>query len=491
MAFTNDELYGVANPLNAENLLQMIVGNTEPDLRFDVNQDGEISMGDVTPLLRHKTGLETDNEFINNFNQQYQQANAGGIVPAPPAGVTQAQLGQANPLTAQPVPDGGNFMLPQPLPGAGVANTRAIGEDNSMLQPNNPNAFTRAIGEDGNFGGDLATTQAIGEDGNFGPFGPGQGQLTTMAKGEETGGPPGQPQLTTMAAGEEAGETPLPGGVDSVAITMAIGENGSTFPPSGPGQGQLTTAAMGEETGGPPGQLPPPMGGPTTQAMGEEEGQPGFPGQPTPPDMHPPGLFQQPQPQPPMPLPGGNGKGGGGFQQPPAYQRPPNPFMGGGYGGYGGGFGGGFQPQPYQQPYQPQPYGGGFGGGGKGGGGGFQPQPFMPQQPYQQPYRQPYQQPYQQQPPIIIDAVPYQQPYQQPGGKGGGGGFGPQDQLFGMQNRQNAQNQQMFNMQNASPNGQQMQAQPAPAGTGGASPFGSMLGAAAGGGGGGNRTALF
>jgi hypothetical protein len=34
-----------------------------------------------------------------------------------------------------------------------------------------------------------------------------------------------------------------------------------------------------------------------------------------------------------------------------------------------------------------------------------------------------------------------------------------------------------------------MQAQPAPAGTGGASPFGSMLGAAAGGGG--NRTALF
>ena len=486
MAFTNDELYGVANPLNAENLLQMIVGNTEPDLRFDVNQDGEISMGDVTPLLRHKTGLETDNEFINNFNQQYQQANAGGIVPAPPAGVTQAQLGQANPLTAQPVPDGGNFMLPQPLPGAGVDNTRAIGEDNSMLQPNNPNAFTRAIGEDGNFGGDLATTQAIGEDGNFGPFGPGQGQLTTMAKGEETGGPPGQPQLTTMAAGEEAGETPLPGGVDSVAITMAIGENGSTFPPSGPGQGQLTTAAMGEETGGPPGQLPPPMGGPTTQAMGEEEGPPGFPGQ-----LPPPGLFPQPQPQPPMPLPGGNGKGGGGFQQPPAYQRPPNPFMGGGYGGYGGGFGGGFQPQPYQQPYQPQPYGGGFGGGGKGGGGGFQPQPFMPQQPYRQPYRQPYQQPYQQQPPIIIDAVPYQQPYQQPSGKGGGGGFGPQDQLFGMQNRQNAQNQQMFNMQNASPNGQQMQAQPAPAGTGGASPFGSMLGAAAGGGGGGNRTALF
>ena len=59
-----------------------------------------------------------------------------------------------------------------------------------------------------------------------------------------------------------------------------------------------------------------------------------------------------------------------------------------------------------------------------------------------------------------------------------------------MQNRQNAQNQQMFDMQNASPNGQQMQAQPAPAGTGGASPFGSMLGAAAGGGSG-NRTALF
>jgi hypothetical protein len=413
MAFTNDELYGVANPLNAENLLQMIVGNTEPDLRFDVNQDGEISMGDVTPLLRHKTGLETDNEFINNFNQQYQQANAGGIVPAPPAGVTQAQLGQANPLTAQPVPDGGNFMLPQPLPGAGVANTRAIGEDNSMLQPNNPNAFTRAIGEDGNFGGAIATfpNENVGEI------------VGNILK-------PGQPQLTTMAAGEE--------------------------------------------TGGPPGQLPPPMGGPTTQAMGEEEGQLGFPGQPTPPDMHPPGLFQQPQPQPPMPLPGGNGKGGGGFQQPPAYQRPPNPFMGGGYGGYGGGFGGGFQPQPYQQPYQPrpvyqpQPYGGG----GKGGGGGFQPQPFMPQQPYQQPYRQ-----------------PYQQPYQQPSGKGGGGGFGPQDQLFGMQNRQNAQNQQMFNMQNASPNGQQMQAQPAPAGTGGASPFGSMLGA--GGGGGGNRTALF
>ena len=408
MAFTNDELYGVANPLNAENLLQMIVGNTEQDLRFDVNQDGEISIGDVTPLLRHKQGLETDNEFINNFNQQYQQANAGGIVPAPPAGVTQGQLGQANPLTAQPLPDGGNFMLPQPLPGAGVANTRAIGEDNSMLQPNNPNAFTRAMGEDGN-GSNLI--DLIGE-----------------------------PEITTMAMGEE-GDMP--------------------FPP--PGGGMVTT-----------------------QAMGEEGDMPGFPGQPTPPDMHPPGLFQQPQPRPPMQQPIG-GKGGGGFQQPPAYQRPPNPFMGGGYGGYGGGFGGfgggfggGFQPQPYQQPYQPrpmyqpQPYGGGFGGGGKGGGGGFQPQPFMPQQPYQQPY-QPQQQPFMQ---------------QQPGGKGGGGGFGAQNQLFGMQNQQNAQNQQMFNMQNASPNGQQMQAQPAPAGTGGASPFGSLLGAAAGGGSG-NRTALF
>jgi hypothetical protein len=409
MAFTNDELYGVANPLNAENLLQMIVGNTEQDLRFDVNQDGEISIGDVTPLLRHKQGLETDNEFINNFNQQYQQANAGGVVPASPAGVTQAQLGQANPLTAQPVPDGGNFMLPQPLPGAGVANTRAIGEDNSMLQPNNPNAFTRAIGEDG------------------------MGQA---------------PQLTTMAMGEEGDMPGLP-----------------------PGGGMVTTQAIGEDANS--GLLPPSMGGPTTQAMGEE-GQLGFPDQPTPPPFHiaPP----QPQPRPPMQQPIG-GKGGGGFQQPPAYQRPPNPFMGGGFGGYGGGFGGGFQPQPYQQPYQPrpmyqpQPYGGGFGGGGKGGGGGFQPQPFMPQQPYQQPY----------------------QPQQQPGGKGGGGGFGPQDQLFGMQNRQNAQNQQMFNMQNASPNGQQMQAQPAPAGIGGASPFGSLLGAAAGGGGGGggNRTALF
>jgi len=334
--------------------------------------------------------------------------NAGGIVPA---GVTQGQLGQANPLTAQPLPDGGNFMLPQPLPGAGVANTRAIGEDNSMLQPNNPNAFTRAIGEDG----------------NFGPFG----------------------TATTMAVGEEGDMPGPPGG--SVAITMAIGENGSGFPPGG--------------------------GMVTTQAMGEEEGQPGFPGQPT-----PPGLFPQPQPRPPVQQPIG-GKGGGGFQQPPAYQRPPNPFMGGGYGGYGGGFGGfgggfggGFQPQPYQQPYQPrpvyqpQPYGGGFGGGGKGGGGGFQPQPFMPQQPYQQPYQP--------------------QP-QQPGGKGGGGGFGPQDQLFGMQNQQNAQNQQMFDMQNAPQTGQQMQAQPAPAGTGGASPFGSMLGAAAVGGGGGNRTALF
>ena len=384
-------------------------GNGRPELR-DLAQElpvENLTVGQPPPVTEP------------NFAGTGPGANAGGIVPAPAINQPIAGKGGGG-FQQPPLPDGGNFMLPQPLPGAGVANTRAIGEDNSMLQPNNPNAFTRAIGEDGNFGGAIATT-------------------------------------------------------------MAIGENGSTFPPDGPGQGQLTTMAMGEETGGPPGQLPPPMGGATTQAMGEEEGQPGFPGQPTPPDMHPPGLFPQPPVAPPMQQPIG-GKGGGGFQQPPAYQRPPNPFMGGGYGGYGGGFGGfgggfggGFQPQPYQQPYQPrpvyqpQPYGGGFGGGGKGGGGGFQPQPFMPQQPYQQ---------------------PYQPEPQQPGGKGGGGGFGAQNQLFGMQNRQNAQNQQMFDMQNASPNGQQMQAQPAPAGTGGASPFGSMLGAAAGGGSG-NRTALF
>ena len=385
-------------------------GNGRPELRDLVQEN--LSVGQPPPGMATTMAMGEENGGFAgtgpNGPLTGPGANAGGIVPAPAINQPIAGTGGGG-FQQPPLPDGGNFMLPQPLPGAGVANTRAIGEDNSMLQPNNPNAFTRAMGEDGN-GSNLI--DLIGE-----------------------------PEITTMAMGEE-GDMP--------------------FPP--PGGGMVTTQAMGEEGDmpGPPGQLTPPS-------------------QPTPPQPQPPY-----DPRPPMQQPIA-GKGGGGFQQPPAYQRPPNPFMGGGYGGYGGGFGGfgggfggGFQPQPYQQPYQPrpvyqpQPYGGGFGGGGKGGGGGFQPQPFMPQQPYQQPY-QPQQQPFMQ---------------QQPGGKGGGGGFGPQDQLFGMQNRQNAQNQQMFDMQNASPNGQQMQAQPAPAGTGGASPFGNMLGAAAGGGSG-NRTALF
>jgi hypothetical protein len=167
----------------------------------------------------------------------------------------------------------------------------------------------------------IVTTLAIGEEGGSGPIqcisapcpgSEGGGEvgfphppvfeppMTTMALGEEGGGPP----MTTMALGEEGGDPPTEleamdfdfkeTGIDEliapweggiIATTLAIGEEGGGCPiqcisapcPGSEGGGEvgfppslifnppMTTMALGEEGGDPP---------MTTMALGEEGGDP-------------------------------------------------------------------------------------------------------------------------------------------------------------------------------------------------------------------------
>lgn len=127
-------------------------------------------------------------------------------------------------------------------------------------------ATTMATGEEG--GG--PTTMATGEEDITAP--------TTMATGEEGGGPTtmatgeeatfGGPPITTLAVGEETG------GTTTLATTLDIGEESQTFRLAnttlaiGEEDPNPTTLAVGEEN--PTTQAVGEEGGPTTLALGEE-----------------------------------------------------------------------------------------------------------------------------------------------------------------------------------------------------------------------------
>jgi hypothetical protein len=249
-------------------------------------------------------------------------------------------------------------VLPLPAPGIGLENTRAVGEDNSILQP--VPGVTRAIGEDGNgpFPYDEITTAAIGEEGDFPPQ-PGNDILK----------PPGG-GMTTQAVGEEEGDfAPIGGGM---LMTQAMFEDGMPTPPAPPVANPYQPQPFNPR---------PPVGGGKGGGM---QPQP----QPQPQPFQPQPFQPQPfMPQPPM-YGGGFGMPfGGSFGSPYG-----NPYGGGFGGGYGmqrpQPFGGGFYGNPYMPPPTPTPYGGGKGGG-------------FGQQQMPQPQIQP-------------------QPQPQPGGKGGG-----------------------------------------------------------------------
>jgi len=114
-----------------------------------------------------------------------------------------------------------------------------------------------------------ATTMATGEEG---------GGPTTMATGEEAGAIFGGPPITTMAIAEEAAPTTLAVGEEgdrgttTLATTLDIGEESQTLRLANTtlavGEEDPTTLAVGEEN--PTTQAVGEEGGPTTLALGEE-----------------------------------------------------------------------------------------------------------------------------------------------------------------------------------------------------------------------------
>jgi hypothetical protein len=379
---------------------------------------------------------------------------AGTPVAATPTIMTQAFGEEGNPPAAPGMPVAATQAMFEdgttPLPGIGAANTRAIGEDNSMMQPNiqidlgpPQTSVTRALGEDGqgiydtifNPDGPTVTTMAVGEEGDI-PSLPGNDILL----------PPGGDFATTQALGEEEGDMMPPGG--TLHTTQAMFEDGMIFPPPAP--------PVANPFQPQPFNPRPPVGGGKGGGM-----QP----QPQP--------FQPYQPQPFMPQPPMYGGGfgmpyGGSFGSPYG-----NPYGGGFGGGYGmqrpQPFGGNFFGNPYMPPPPPTPYGGGKGGG------------FGQQQ------------------------IPQPQPQPQPGGKGGGQlpvGQNSTGGNFGNANQQNAQQQALVSGGLGNP--QQIQAQPSSSFLGGMLGAGSLLGGQqntggssnnaspfGGSSGGGSRTAMF
>ena len=148
--------------------------------------------------------------------------------------------------------------------GAGIfgrASTMATGEEGG-------GPTTMATGEETT----APTTMATGEEGGGGP--------TTMATGEEASATFGGPPITTLAVAEEAVFTTLglgeegDGGTATAATTLDIGEESQAFRVAnttlalGEEDPNPTTLAVGEEN--PTTQAVGEEGGPTTLALGEE-----------------------------------------------------------------------------------------------------------------------------------------------------------------------------------------------------------------------------
>ncbi len=93
--------------------------------------------------------------------------------------------------------------------------------------------------------GDI-TTLAIGEESGSSKD---EGDVTTQAIGEESGSPPEEGDITTLAVGEESGSSKDEGDI----TTQAIGEESG----SAKDEGDVTTLAIGEESGSSKGEPPP------------------------------------------------------------------------------------------------------------------------------------------------------------------------------------------------------------------------------------------
>ena len=232
-------------PQAVQDVLQMAVGSQDPDMRYDSNNDGEITSSDALGFLKYAEQQNYDDAsgFMGNFYASELPSQG----PTPDDGLRDIMNQSGTGLSGGSLEDILNRGLqgaPLPLPDEQALTPAPFVEQLPMDVPTpNPN---------GNRAPEL-----------------GDGMYTTMAMGEEDGGNagigpdgnvlpgPGAPATTRMV-GEEEGMDGFPGGM---ATTMAMGEedggNAGTGPdgnvlPGPGGGGMATTMAMGEEDGGNP-----------------------------------------------------------------------------------------------------------------------------------------------------------------------------------------------------------------------------------------------
>ena len=191
-------------PQAAQDVLQMVVGNQDPDMQYDSNNDGEITSSDALGFLKYAEQQNYDDAsgFMGNFYASELPSQG----PTPDDGLRDIMNQSGTGLSGGSLEDIMN--RPRPELGDGMYTTMAMGEEDGG---------NAGIGPDGNVlpgPGAPATTRMVGEEegmdgfpGDGMPNQPPPGMATTMAMGEEDGG--GTPMITTQAMGEEDGGNPF------------------------------------------------------------------------------------------------------------------------------------------------------------------------------------------------------------------------------------------------------------------------------------------
>ena len=182
----------------------MAVGSQDPDMRYDSNNDGEITSSDALGFLKYAEQQNYDDAsgFMGNFYASELPSQG----PTPDDGLRDIMNQSGTGLSGGSLEDIMN--RPRPELGDGMYTTMAMGEEDGG---------NAGIGPDGNVlpgPGAPATTRMVGEEegmdgfpGDGMPNQPPPGMATTMAMGEEDGG--GTPMITTQAMGEEDGGNPF------------------------------------------------------------------------------------------------------------------------------------------------------------------------------------------------------------------------------------------------------------------------------------------
>ena len=165
-------------PQAVQDVLQMAVGSQDPDMRYDSNNDGEITSSDALGFLKYAEQQNYDDAsgFMGNFYASELPSQG----PTPDDGLRDIMNQSGTGLSGGSLEDIMN--RPRPELGDGMYTTMAMGEEDGG---------NAGIGPDGNVlpgPGAPATTRMVGEEEGMDGF-PG-GMATTMAMGEEDGGNP-------------------------------------------------------------------------------------------------------------------------------------------------------------------------------------------------------------------------------------------------------------------------------------------------------------